>query len=353
MGYAYGFEKGKLGLQRFDDIPYPTPKENELVLKVEACGLCMSDPHLLLSGSPMHTGHDDVLPDKFIMGHEVAGQVYEVGSALEGSKLYPKGGRFALFLPLACGVCNNCRVGKDNACLTAGYAYGLNHDGGFQQYLRITNLKTLLRIPEGVSYEQAAVASDSVLTPFHAIHKAKEFLNPTARVLVVGCGGLGLNGIQILKAYGVYVVAMDIKPELEKVARSLGADEYHTDLSKSGHKIESFDACYDFVGNQPSTDACQLYVRAQGKIITVGLGRSKFFIKNYDLARREVEYIWSFGGTSREQIESMNWIALGKIKPIVSVADFSEVEEYINKLVNGEIEGRVVFKPNVESKSKL
>lgn len=347
MGFAYGYEKGFLGMQRFDDVPIPKPGNNQVVLQVEAAGLCMSDPHILIVG-PMKNRLPD--PERFIMGHEVAGQIYEVGDGLKDNEMYAKGKRFCLFIGLSCGVCQNCRSGKDNACLITNHAYGLNHDGGFQLHILIDNLRSLLPIPDGVSYEAAAVATDSVLTPFHAIQKVQHLIKPTSKVVVFGLGGLGLNAVQILKHYNPHIVACDVKPELERHARSIGVDEFYTDLTKSNHEIESFDFCFDFVGIQPTSDACQTYVKNQGKIVTVGLGKYRLTVKNFELARREVEYIFCFGGTSQEQIECMHWIEKGKIKPVLSIEDFNDLPDWVDKLASGEVEGRVVFRPAKASK---
>ena len=340
---AFGYIKGEKQIQRFDNVPVPQPKSNEVLLKIEAAGLCMSDPHILIGGPPPSLKGEAT---KFVMGHEIAGLIVQVGSELTGDSTYKVGARFALTIAQSCGFCKNCRAGKDNACTKSFQAYGLNEDGGFQQYLVIRNLKSLLPIPKALDYATAAVSTDSVLTPFHCIQKVRHLLLPTTKVVVFGLGGLGMNAVQILKNYGCKIVACDVKSELEKDALNAGADEFYTDINKSKHFPESFDICFDFVGIQVTSDACQKYVKAQGKYMIVGLGRSKALIKTYELARREVEIIFNFGGTSAEQMECMEWIAMGKIKPILTEVPFKELPLYLKKLVKGEIKGRVVFRPS-------
>ncbi|ODV79809.1 GroES-like protein [Suhomyces tanzawaensis NRRL Y-17324] len=343
---AFGYEKGTLDLVQFDDEPVQTPGDNELLLKVEAAGLCMSDPHLIQSGPLVAKVGQEAPPERFVMGHEIAGQVAAVGDNLKNDPRYKEGTRFSMQIAIACGACENCRTGIDNQCSQSAEAYGLNAHGGFQQYLLVKNLRSLLPIPDNVSYETAAVSTDSVLTPFHAVQKVKNMLNPTSKVLVVGIGGLGINALQILNNYGVHIVAVDVKESLKDIALSNGAKEFHTDIFKSSHPLESFDVCFDFVGMQPTSDICQKFVKHQGKIVSIGLGRSKFTIYNFHMARREVQYIFCFGGTSAEQIEMMKWISLGKLKPHFNVYDFKELPDYLGKLVMGEIEGRAVFRPS-------
>ncbi|KAK6886294.1 NAD-dependent alcohol dehydrogenase [Candida tropicalis] len=342
---GFGYVAGHKTIQKFTNIAIPTPGPNEVLLKIKAAGLCLSDPHTLIGG-PIESLPPLKTATKFVMGHEIAGQISQVGSNLSNHPVYKKGGKFALTIAQACGSCESCRQGHDGRCDASNQAYGLNEDGGFQQYLLIKNLRTLLPIPDGVTFEQAAVSTDSVLTPFHAIQKVQHLLSPTTKVLVQGCGGLGLNAIQILKNYNCYVVATDVKPELEKLALEYGASEYYTDLGKSSHEPMSFDLIFDVVGIQPTFNVSDKYIKSRGKILMIGLGRSKLFIPNYKLGIREVEIIFNFGGSSAEQIECMKWVAKGLIKPNVHVADFNSLPKYLDDLDKGKITGRVVFRPN-------
>lgn len=343
---GYGIARGSKQLQRFDNIPVEEPQNGEVLLKIEAAGLCRSDFHMLLIDNP-------ALPEKMVMGHEVCGSIAKVGPNLVGDERFPVGGRFALVIADACGTCDNCRVGKDNKCLANEHkAFGLSQDGGFQQYLRVKNPRALIPIPDNVTYAQAASATDAALTPFHAVMKVKHLLFPGTKVLVYGAGGLGLNAVQILANYSCHIVVVDRKASNEKVAREFGASEFYTSAEDIPDGPETFPLCFDFVGNQDSCDGCTEYVAPCGKILLVGLGKGRFNIPNYDLARREVEYIFNFGGTSQEQKEVLRWISLGKLKPLVSTTSMDQLPQYLKKMAKGEILGRVAFIPN-ERASKL
>lgn len=342
---GYGIARGSKQLQRFDNLPVKPPANNEVLLKVEIAGLCRSDFHMLLIDNP-------ALPEKMVLGHEVCGSIAQVGAGLEGDERFPLGGRYALVIADACGMCDACRTGVDNRCVgNPRKAFGISQDGGFQQYLRV-NPRALVPIPDNVSYAEAASATDAILTPFHAIMKVKHLLAPGTKVLVYGAGGLGLNAVQILSNYSCHIVVVDRKPDNEPVARSYGAAEYYTSADDIDHEQESFLLCFDFVGNQDSSEACVDYVASGGKILLVGLGRLRLNIPNYDLAIREVEYIFNFGGSSLEQKEVLRWISLGKIKPLVATTSMDQLPEYFKKMAKGEIVGRVVFVPN-ERASKL
>lgn len=335
---AFGFERGKKTIQRWDNVPVPLPGPNEVLLKIEAAGICHSDIHILISQSPPKP--------RIVMGHEVCGSIAEVGLALKDS--YKVGGRYALSIALACGSCSFCREGKDNQCNNAG-GFGITMDGGFQEYLIVSRVRSLLPIPDNVSYAQAASASDAILTPFHAIRKVAHKLKPVAKVLVFGAGGLGLNALQILRTYGCHIVCIDTKASNKQLALDAGADEFYTntDLLPGA---ETFDVCFDFAGYQVTASQCVKYVGTYGHIVIVGMGQSKMLLPNYDLARRDVTVNFNYGGTSLEQLEIMQWISKGILKPKVREAPLLELPEWLEKLERNEVAGRVVMVPGMNNK---
>lgn len=338
---GYGFQYGNRKIVKYDNLPVPEPGANEVLLKIEASGMCQSDLHILIA-------QETHVPKEFVMGHEVAGRIVKVGSALTNSVHHAVGTRHCLCIVNSCGICIPCRSGHDNVCLESS-GYGITEDGGYQQYLLVKNIRNLIPIPDNIDYATAAVASDSVLTPFHAIQKVKHLIQPSTKILVIGLGGLGLNALQILRNYGPYIVASDLKPESKELALANGANEFYTDLNseENRHAPESFDIVIDVVGVQASSNACQKFVKSHGKILMIGLGRFKLTFLNYDLARREVEVIYSFGGNSREQIEVLKWISMGKLKPVVEVHSMEHLPEFLEKLAKGQLKGRVAFKPHL------
>lgn len=342
---GYGYDSRFKTIQKFTDLPIPEPGSLEVLLKIEAAGLCLSDPHTLIAG-PLESKPPTKTKTKFVMGHEIAGSIYKVGQNLIKDSRYPIGGRFALQIGHSCGVCENCRLGLDGNCEGSYQAYGLNEDGGFQQYLLIRNLRTLLPIPENVSFEEAAVCTDSVLTPFHAIQKVKHKLQPTTKVLVQGCGGLGLNALQILKNYRCTIIATDVKKDIQQTALQYGATEFYTNVNESLHKPQSFDIIFDFVGIQATVNNSDKYIKKRGTLLMIGLGKFKFVMPNFTFAYREIEVLYNFGGNSSEQLECMEWIAKGLIKPNVQVVDFNKLPEALSDLVENKVKGRVVFRPN-------
>lgn len=244
----------------------------------------------------------------------------------------------------------DCRNGKDNQCSRARGGFGIFSDGGFQSYLVVKEVRCLLPIPDNVTFAQAALASDAILTPFHAIKKVRHVLNPTAKVLVFGAGGLGLNALQILRTYGCHIVSIDKKASNKELALQSGASEFYTSADDVDEDSESFDVCFDFVGYQATANGCVEYVKANGHIVVVGMGNSKLMLPNYNLARRDVTVYYNFGGTSLEQMEIMEWISRGVLKPVVQEAPMDELPMWMDKLERGEVVGRVVMVPSHKEK---
>ncbi|CAH6720597.1 alcohol dehydrogenase 1 [[Candida] jaroonii] len=336
---GYGYVDGATEIVKFNDLPVPIPQGKQVLLKIEAAGLCHSDINIL--------GLPNAFSDKFVMGHEIAGQIAMVGDDLKDSEVFQEGKRFCVTIVKPCEICKPCRQGIENGCVTR-MGYGINSDGGFQEYLLIDNIKTLIPIPDNVSYAEAAVATDSVLTPYHAISKVQSDMKPTSKVLIIGAGGLGLNALQIVKNYGCHVVVTDKKAELGEKALKLGADEFIHDLNTTfDHEPESFDVIFDFCGYRTTFELAQKFVATGGKIVMIGLGNYKLQLRNFDMATRSVTLFFNFGGVGREQEECLRWIEKGIVKPAIKMAPLHELPLYMKRINEGKVEGRIVFKPKL------
>lgn len=194
------------------DVPWPDPGPDDVVVRVSACGLCGSDVHFL-EGMPTLAG----LP--MTLGHEASGVIETVGSAVTD---WVPGDRVAVAIGEGCGSCRTCRAGWPEACRSL-VAPGLHIDGAFAEYMR-TPASTLVRVPDGVSMAAAAVATDSVASPYHAL-KCRAKVQPGEQVVVVGIGGLGSVAVRLAKLLGAdQVVAVDTsEAALERATRN-GAD---------------------------------------------------------------------------------------------------------------------------------
>ena len=197
---------------RIEDVPVPEPGASDVVVRVAACGICGSDVHFL-EGMPVPGG------TPLTLGHEPAGIIECVGAGVTD---WSVGDRVAITLGSGCGECRTCRMGHPNACL-ALIAPGLHIDGAFAEAIRVP-ASTLVRVPDGVSLAAAAVATDCVASPYHAL-KCRAKVRPGEQVVVVGVGGLGSQAVRLAKVLGAErVVAVDRSETALARAAAAGAD---------------------------------------------------------------------------------------------------------------------------------
>ncbi len=192
------------------EVPIPRPDRREILIKVKAAGICSSDLHY-------QDGRSQVTRLPITLGHEVSGEVVECGKEVRGLNT---GDRVCLFYLVTCGDCIECCTGNDNYCNEAKML-GKNIAGGFAEYLVIPARNAFI-FPKSIPFAQAALLTDAVATPFHALSRAD--IKTGDSVLIIGIGGLGLHAVQIAKIMGAgQVIAMDLEPEKLDLALKVGA----------------------------------------------------------------------------------------------------------------------------------
>jgi D-arabinose 1-dehydrogenase-like Zn-dependent alcohol dehydrogenase len=159
-----------------EKVPLPRPSRQEVLLKVRACGICCSDIHIAYEG---------ITPTAFqpiILGHEFSGVVTQLGKDVEGWKI---GDRVAACALLSCEKCLNCVSGNQQICLQRRII-GIHEDGGLAEYASVP-AKNLAKLPDKIAYEQGAILTDALATPYHAITSGGRLI-PGESVAVIGCG---------------------------------------------------------------------------------------------------------------------------------------------------------------------
>jgi D-arabinose 1-dehydrogenase-like Zn-dependent alcohol dehydrogenase len=195
-----------------EEVPYPEPGPEEVVVRVAACGVCGSDLHFL-EDMPL-------LTSPITLGHEPAGTIESIGAGVEGWRV---GDRVALHVGAGCGSCRACASGHPMSCPSI-QCPGLHIDGAFAEALRIPSA-SLVRVPDGVPMAAAAVATDCVATPYHAL-KCRGGMKGGERVAVIGVGGLGGQTMRLASVLGAsQVVAVDISSAALERARRFGATD--------------------------------------------------------------------------------------------------------------------------------
>jgi propanol-preferring alcohol dehydrogenase len=281
--------------------------------------------------------------------------VDKIGDNVEGWKV---GDRALVALILSCGQCRECLAGRDNQCEVVGprsvrapLAPGIGVDGGMADYIKV---KARHLDPIGdLDVVAAAPLADAGLTPMHAINRVRDRLTGDATVVVLGLGGLGHMGLQILLATtGSRIIGLDTDPEKLKFAESKGAIAIPSDAEAPAKILEltggvGADVVFDFVDVQPTVNTAASVVRNGGAIRFVGLGNGGF---NYVAGSGSplpwgVEIERAYGGTRAEMRQVIALAQAGKISAEVTRNALDDAVEAFDDLHHGRISGRGVLVP--------
>jgi 2-desacetyl-2-hydroxyethyl bacteriochlorophyllide A dehydrogenase len=188
----------------------PEVGDQDVLVKIKAAGICHSDVHYRAGKSPVH-------PLPLTLGHEIAGIVEQTGKLV---KRYKPGDRVCLHYLLSCGSCFYCSTGNEQFC-SQGSMLGHYSNGGYAEYIAVPE-RSVIELPDEISFEHGAIMMCSSATSFHALRKSR--LKAGESVAVYGIGGLGISAIQLARAFGALeVFAVDIDPEKLKIAEKYGA----------------------------------------------------------------------------------------------------------------------------------
>src|SRR6202035_4625370 len=202
-----------------DEVPEPkVTGPLDVIVKIGGAGVCRTDLHIIEGqwDAAMHT------PLPYILGHENAGWVHEVGAAVTNVAV----GDTVILHPLVtCGLCHACRAGDDMHCENSTFP-GLSRDGGMAEYL-LTSARSCIKLNPSTRPQDVAALADAGITAYHAVRKAMPLLYPGTTCVVIGAGGLGHIGIQCLATLtATTIVVVDANPDALKLAEQLGA--HHT-----------------------------------------------------------------------------------------------------------------------------
>lgn len=307
-------------------LPDPVAGHGEVVVRVRMAGLCHSDLHIVHGQFPYKA--------PLTLGHEGAGVIASVGSGVQDLTV---GDRVAVYGGAPCGRCKLCLAGRTNICPDRGHA-GLDNDGSFADFVSCPAV-AVVPLPDGVSFAAGAVATDAVLTPFHALNAVGR-LQRGERIGIFGIGGLGHNAVQIARHLGAEVIAIDPSESKRALALAAGADAAHPDASSL---MGSLDIAADFVGVESSILSAVMAIAAGGRVVLAGLGALQANVFTARFGIHEIAILGTFWGTRDELIECLDLIDDGVIDPLYEIHPLDTVNEQIDRLTRGEVNGRVVL----------
>lgn len=337
---------GATDVLKIERIPDPTPGPKDVVIEVDACGVCFHD--IVTRNGTLKSG----VRMPCILGHEISGTVVEVGKDVRDFRsgdLVATVQRYHI-----CGSCRYCRTGREPLCPERKFSGDWGLVGGYAEYVAIEDDNVAL-VPEGVALQDASIVACAIGTILNAIREVGR-LSPAESALVTGAGGgLGMHAVQLARLAGAYVIAQTTSSDKADQIRALGAHEVIVhgrgeDFSGAVKKAtggQGVDVAIDNVGSQ-LFDPIRRSLGIGGRWIMVGQLTGQFvpfnpaqmFLKNISML--------SATSTTRKQLEDcLALVARGAVKPIISLALPLERAAEAHALVEaGKSTGRVVLRPN-------
>jgi alcohol dehydrogenase, propanol-preferring len=330
------------------EVPVPEPGPGEVLVKVGGAGACHSDLHLMEWPEGLL---DFELP--FTLGHENAGWVEALGAGVQGLE---EGEAVAVYGPWGCGRCRSCRLSAENYCERQGeigaFGGGLGLDGGMAEYILVPHSRLLLPLGEELDPRDAAPLSDAALTPYHAIRRSLSLLVPGSTAVVIGVGGLGHMGVQILRAISpARIVAVDVNADKLRLAREVGADETVEAGEAAGEEIRDLTAgqgaelVLDMVGSDDSIALGAQITRFQSHLTVVGLAGGKFEFA-FGALPFEAQLTLPYWGSAVELAEVLDLARAGRIRAHVERFGLDRVGEAYERMREGTLDGRAVICPH-------
>ncbi len=349
-----------------EEIPVPRPKAGEVLVKVSACGLCHSDLHVL--------GGAISFPLPAVLGHEVSGEIVELGSGNEQSGFHV-GQRVAGAFLMPCGRCPACAEGRDDLCapffdlnrlqgklydgttrlrLTDGTPVAMYSMGGLAEYCVIPSA-AVAPVPDSIDTIAGAILGCAAMTAFGAVRRGAD-LRHGETVAVVATGGVGSSIIQIARAFGASrVVAIDVSDDKLEAARGLGATDVVNSAQQDVHEAvfsltggRGVDVAFEALGRPETWNAALDALRDGGRMVPIGLGAGvqTAQVEINRTVRRSQSIIGSYGARTRQDLpEVVRMAAAGQIRYrdiVTRRFPLENVAEGYDLLRQGVIQGRAV-----------
>lgn len=325
---------------KLKEVEIPEIGPDEVMAKVKVCSICGTDLKI-------NSGKIDTVPLPLIPGHEVAGQIVKTGENVKDVK---EGDRVTFPIYVTCGNCKNCRAGQTTVCLEDIKRLGFELNGGFAEFMKAPAANAV-KVPDSISYAQAALVPDAISTAVHAFNdriKVKE----NDMMLVLGAGGLGIHGLQVAKAMGATVTVVDLDERKLELAKELGADYTFNsgieDIVKVCRELtdgHGMDIVAEFVGISQTSELGLKCLRRAGTMVMMGYSPgTTFSVPSMAIAMGEREIIGSRAMTKQNVIDCIKLVAEGKVKPqIDETFSLEEANQALDKLAKEGFLGRGIL----------
>lgn len=295
------------------EIDEPVAGPGEVVIDIKAAGLCHSDVGAMTDEAWL----DYINPRPIVIGHEIAGVVSSVGADVTDVQVGER-----------VGVC------PSNGHGAPGYA----RDGGFTEKHRCL-AADVVPMPDGLTFELAALGTDAGMTAYHAMVTRGEAA-AGMKVGVIGLGGLGQIGARVAVVRGCEVHVAEVNEKVWPAARDLGATSVVGDVLE--WRGQDFDLIVDYAGYGTTTAGALKAIRKQGRVVVVGMARMEIPLETMDIIHKQAEIRGSSGGTKADVAAIYDLLARGDVSPVVNVIGFEDIPAGLDDLQHHRITGRVV-----------
>ncbi|WP_295697510.1 NAD(P)-dependent alcohol dehydrogenase [Lapillicoccus sp.] len=325
------------------EVVMPEAKDPwDVVVRIGGAGVCRTDLHILEG----QWAEKSQVQLPYTIGHENAGWVHSVGSAVTN---VTEGDKVILHPLITCGLCRACRSGDDVHCENNQFP-GISHNGGYAEYI-LTSARSVVKIDDALEPSDIAALADAGLTAYHAAAKAAKRLTPRDKCVVIGAGGLGHIGIQVLKALSpAEIIVVDRNPDAIKLALTIGADHGvvadGTQVAQVQELTHGFGAevLVDFVGEGGATREGVQMLRQAGDYHVVGYGEN-IDVPTIDIVSAEINFIGNLVGSYNDLCDLMALAARGAVTLHTQKYGLDDFQSAISDLDAGRVRGRAILIP--------
>jgi propanol-preferring alcohol dehydrogenase len=323
-----------------EEVPRPIPREGEVLIQVQACGVCHSDLHLIRGDWPAFA---KLIKRPLIPGHEVVGRVVELGKTVAEEMLNETVGVPWVFW--SCGHCLTCREGRENICQNRQIT-GVTVNGGYSEFM-IAKASHVIAVPNSLSPAAAAPLFCAGVTVYRALRNSE--VTQGQRVAVFGVGGLGHLAIQIARAMEAEVLAIDVDDAKLSLARESGAQQTYNsakeDVAPQLRDSGGVHLALVATSAKSAYDLAFTVLRPGGAVMIVGLPSEQLSFDAVKLARNEARILTSVVGTRQDVRGTLALADAGKLKCHVETRPLAQVNEVLDEMEHGTLLGRVVLVP--------
>ncbi|WP_337059910.1 zinc-dependent alcohol dehydrogenase [Kineococcus sp. G2] len=320
------------------EVPVPVPGPQDVLVRIEASGLCHTDIHAARGDWPVKPN------PPFVPGHEGVGVVEAVGAEVTSRRV---GERVAIaWLGSACGTCRHCVGGWETLCAQQRNS-GYSVDGAFAEHA-VVAAAFANPVPEGISPLEAAPLTCAGVTTYKAVKVAR--VAPAETVAVFGVGGLGHLALQYARIAGAFTVAVDVQEDKLQLAKELGADHLvnarESDPAEAVRALGGADVSIALAASPASFDQAYRALRPGGRLVCVALpADGTITLPIFETVLQGKSVIGSIVGTRNDLADVFALHAAGRTRVVVESRPLESVNESFADVLAGRVPARVVFEP--------